>query len=73
LGDAKALRNIVNTATIISFLIAPLVAYLNFKIVTDEQMPVEARPGLFLRGLSYLGLIYLVGFSLFFIYKFFFA
>ncbi len=69
LGDPKALRNIVNTATIISFLIAPIIAYLNFKIVTADDMPKEAQPGKFLRVLSYLGLVYLIGFSIFYLWR----
>ena len=69
LGDAKALKNIVNTATIISFLVAPVIAYLNFKIVTSDDMPEEARPGKFLRLLSYLGFVYLIGFSVFYFWR----
>lgn len=69
LGDPKALRNIVNTATIISFLVAPVIAYLNFKIVTSDDIPKEAQPGKFLRVLSYLGLIYLIGFSLYYFWS----
>jgi Mn2+/Fe2+ NRAMP family transporter len=68
LGDAKAMKSIVNTATIISFLIAPVIAFLNFKIVIADDMPKEAQPGKFLRVLSYLGLIYLVGFSVYYLW-----
>lgn len=72
LGDVKAMRNIVNTATIISFLIAPVIAYLNFKIITSDNIPVQARPGKFLRILSYLGIAYLIGFSLLYLWRLFF-
>lgn len=69
LGDAKAMRSIVNTATVISFLVAPIIAYLNFRIVTSDQMPKESQPGTFLRVLSYLGLVYLVGFSILYLWR----
>lgn len=68
LGDPKAMKNIVNTATIISFLVAPVIAYLNFKIVTSDDMPIETQPNKFMRILSKLGLIYLIGFSLFYLW-----
>jgi Mn2+/Fe2+ NRAMP family transporter len=69
LDDPKGMGQIVNIATTISFLIAPFVAYLNFKIVTSENMPEYARPKKFMRILSWLGLIYLVGFSVFFVVR----
>lgn len=69
LGDPKGLRTIVNTATIISFLIAPIIAFLNFKVITSTDIPKEAQPGKLLKILSYLGMVYLVGFSLYFLYS----
>jgi len=69
LGDAKAMRNIVNTATIISFLVAPVIAYLNFKIVSADDFPEEARPGKWMKVLSYLGLVYLLGFSALYLWR----
>lgn len=67
LGDPKGLRSIVNTATIISFLIAPVIAILNFKVITSADIPKEAQPGVFLKVLSYLGIAYLLGFSVYFL------
>lgn len=68
LDDPKGLKQIVNTATIISFLIAPIFAFLNFKIITSSKINKEAQPGTFLKILSYLGLVYLSGFSIYFLY-----
>jgi Mn2+/Fe2+ NRAMP family transporter len=68
LDDPTGLKGIVNTATIISFLIAPVVAILNFKIVRQKDFG-EHKPGVFLQILSYLGIIYLIGFSLYFLYS----
>jgi Mn2+/Fe2+ NRAMP family transporter len=71
LGDAQGLRTIVNTATILSFLIAPVIALLNFIVITSKNIPKEAQPGTFMKILSYLGLIYLFGFSLFYVISLF--
>ena len=71
LGDAQGLRTIVNTATIISFLIAPVIALLNFTVITSKNIPKEAQPGTFMKILSYLGLVYLFGFSLFYVISLF--
>ena len=65
LGSMKAL---VDLATILAFLTAPLVALLNFKVVRSEQMPEKYRPGRALSALSWVGIIFLVGFSLFWIW-----
>jgi Mn2+/Fe2+ NRAMP family transporter len=71
LGDPKGLRNIVNTATIISFLIAPFIAFLNFKVITSNSFPKAAQPGIILRVISYIGLAYLIGFSVYFVVSLF--
>ena len=60
-------RGLVDLATTISFLIAPLVAVVNYKLVTAPQFPEEARPKLWLRVLSWAGLIFLTGFSLYYL------
>ena len=65
LGSMKAL---VDLATILAFLAAPLVALLNFQVVRSEQVPKEHRPGRALSALSWVGIIFLVGFSLFWIW-----
>lgn len=61
LGSMKAL---VDLATILAFLTAPLVAFLNFRVVRSSQVPPEQRPGPLLTGLSWVGLAFLIGFGL---------
>jgi Mn2+/Fe2+ NRAMP family transporter len=68
LGDPTGLKGIVNIATIISFLIAPIVAILNFRIVQKDRIGAEFAPGKFMTILSYLGIAYLIGFSLYYLY-----
>lgn len=59
---------LVDLATIISFLIAPIIAIVNYKLVTSSDFPSEARPGLWLRVLSWAGIIFLSGFSIYYAY-----
>jgi Mn2+/Fe2+ NRAMP family transporter len=47
---------------------APVFAWLNYKVVTDEHMPLESRPGKFLRALSWIGIIFFAIFSIIYIY-----
>ncbi len=68
---AKTMVFMVTIATTISFLTAPILAWLNYKVVTDSHMPIEARPGLFLRILSWIGIGFFVTFSLVYFYWWF--
>ena len=65
---AKTMVFMVTVATTLSFLTAPVLAWLNYRVVTDSHMPIEARPGLFLRTLSWIGIVFFVIFSLVFFY-----
>ncbi|MCI5054800.1 MAG: divalent metal cation transporter [Flavobacteriales bacterium] len=64
----SSLKSLVDLATTISFLIAPIIAIVNFKLVLGKDVPASHKPGKWLRTLSVLGIIFLSGFSLFFIY-----
>lgn len=61
------MRDLVNFATILSFLTAPLYALLNFLLVTGKHMPKEYQPSKFTKVLSILGIIFLVCFSIWFL------
>ena len=60
------LKQLVDLATTISFLIAPLIAIVNFVLVT-KYIKEEARPSAFMRLLSYAGIVFLIGFGILFI------
>ncbi|MDP8207612.1 MAG: Nramp family divalent metal transporter [Candidatus Electryonea clarkiae] len=64
---AKSMRTMVDIATTLSFLTAPVLGYINFKVITSDQVPLEAQPPTWLRVLSWVGLIFLTGFSILFI------
>ncbi|MBC2838817.1 NRAMP family divalent metal transporter [Robiginitalea sp. SC105] len=51
--------NLVALATFISFVMAPLVGYMNLKNVTSPDMPQSAMPGTGLKVLTYAGILFL--------------
>lgn len=57
----------VKIATILSFLTAPLYALANLTLVTGKHMPKALRPSKSLVLLSYLGLVFLIGFCLWYL------
>lgn len=66
------LGQMLQVAMVISFLTSPVFAWLHFKVIRAEWVPVEYRPGIFLRGLSLAGMAFFVGFTLLFLWWFFF-
>jgi len=61
---AKSMAFMVTMATTLAFLSAPFLAWLNYRVVTDNHMPAEGRPGKFLRVLSIIGITFFAGFAL---------
>ena len=61
------LKQLVDLATTISFLIAPFVAIANYTLVT-KNFDKKARPKRWLQILAITGIVYLIGFCLIFIY-----
>ncbi len=60
------LKDLVDFATIVSFLIAPIIAIVNFKLVTGNHLQKDAHPPIWLKILSYMGIVFLIGFAVFF-------
>jgi len=58
------MKTLVDVVTILAFLTAPLVAILNLMVVTSAEMPENHRPGRAMLALSGVGLVFLSGFSL---------
>ncbi len=67
-NNPKGFKSLIDLATTISFLIAPFIAIVNFKLVTSKDFPIEAQPKPWLKILSWLGILFLVGFSFYFIW-----
>ena len=59
-----ALKNLVDIATSISFLVAPVIAIFNFRLVMGKDIPEDQKPGKLMRGLSWVGIIFLSAFTL---------
>lgn len=55
------LTTMVDFATTVAFLTAPVLGYLNLKAVTSSDVPVEHRPGKGMLALSWIGLVLLGG------------
>lgn len=52
------MRKMVDIATTLSFVFSPALAWINYKAVTDQHFPKKYKPGLFLRILSWIGIIF---------------
>lgn len=57
----------VDLATTISFVTAPLFAIMNFRVVTDKHMPGEGKPKRWLRIYAWAGIICILVFTLYYI------
>ena len=60
---------LIKVATILSFLTAPFFAIINYLLITSKHTPKDFRPNILMHILSIIGIIYLVGFSVFFLIK----
>lgn len=63
---AQQMKLLVDVATSLSFLTAPVLAVLNLKAVTAPHVPQAFRPSRFMRGFSWLGIAVLSAFALYF-------
>jgi Mn2+/Fe2+ NRAMP family transporter len=64
----SGLKTLLDFATILSFLAAPVFAFINYKVITSNFMPEEHKPKTWLKILSWCGIAFLVSFSVLFIY-----
>ncbi len=58
---------LIKIATIISFLTAPFFALINYKLITSKHTPKSHQPKLFLKVLSWFGILFLIGFSVWYL------
>ena len=63
---------IIDLATSLSFLTAPALAYINYKLITSDQLDEAFKPKKWLILLSWFGMIFLTAFALIFFYWRFF-
>ena len=64
----SSIKNLVDLATTISFMIAPFVAFANYKLVSIPYVGKENSPKSWLKYLAIGGMIYLTGFGVLFLF-----
>lgn len=62
------MRPLIDFTTVLAFMTSPIIAILNYKVITSSDVPKEHQPSLFMRILSWLGISYFVGFSIYFLF-----
>jgi Mn2+/Fe2+ NRAMP family transporter len=58
---------LVKIATILSFLTAPFYAIINFILISGKHTPKKWRPSTAMKILSYFGILFLIGFNVWYI------
>ncbi len=65
---AANMGKLVALATFVSFVVAPVIGYMNLKNVMSADVPEASRPGFGLRLLTYAGIVFLTFFSFYYVY-----
>ncbi len=63
-----SLKIVVDVASTIIFLFAPIIAWLNHRVMTSKYIPANAQPSRGLRWLSLVGILWLSAFSGYFLF-----
>jgi Mn2+/Fe2+ NRAMP family transporter len=64
----KSMREIVDFATTVSFLLAPILATINYKVMNIKFLDKEIVPSPGYLWIARLGLVFLYGFSIYYVY-----
>lgn len=67
---ASEMGLLIKIATILSFITAPFYAIINYILITSKHTPKEWHPSKKLHVLSWLGIAFLIGFSIWFLMSF---
>ena len=62
------ITDLVDLATTISFMIAPFIAFANYRLVLSPYLKERDTPKLWIKVLAIFGIVYLLGFGILFIY-----
>ena len=65
---AKSLLQLLSFAAIVSFITSPVLAYINYRVMSGENVPIEFRPGILLKPLSWAGIAFFTVMSLVYLY-----
>jgi Mn2+/Fe2+ NRAMP family transporter len=64
---ASEMGYLIKIATILSFITAPFYAIINYKLISSKHTPKTWRPSVKLHVLSWFGIVFLIGFSLWYL------
>lgn len=64
---ASEMGLLIQIATILSFITAPFYAIINYKLISSKHTPEAWRPSLKLHILSWIGILFLIGFSIWYL------
>ena len=67
--DPKSFKKMVNIATSISFVLAPIVAIFNLKLMNAKYIGEDYTPPFWMKVLAYGGIVFLSVFSIFYIFQ----
>jgi len=67
LNQAKSMHVLVDLATTLSFITAPVLAYLNYRVITNKDISTQYQPARYLKIWSVIGIVFLTVFTLFYI------
>ena len=65
------LKDLVDLATTLSFVVAPVFAYINYKVIMSDQISEEHKPKKWLKWLAISGLIFLTLFAMIYLVVYF--
>nr|WP_299432248.1 divalent metal cation transporter [uncultured Maribacter sp.] len=65
-GFGANMGQLVALATFVSFIVAPIIGYMNLKNVISEDLSVHQQPGKGLKILTYIGITFLLLFSIYY-------
>ena len=68
LGYSGQIKLLVDIATTLSFLVAPVIAFWNLRLVTRSDFPEDAQPCGFLQTWAWAGIAFLSAFTLWFLW-----
>ena len=65
--SAASMIQLLEYVTIISFLLSPIIAFINLRTIQSPNIPASHRPSALMMGLAYLGLFALIAFSIYYL------
>lgn len=65
--SAASMIHLLEFVTIISFLLSPIIAYINIRAIQSPSIPASHRPSALMMSLAWIGLFALVAFSIYYL------